>query len=272
VFTNIVDGVSDGWPDSAIAVGGSLAAGRVDDYSDVDLYVLCADRRRSAKLADSLGDITARGGRLLARYTASHLGAPHLHIVLVLVDGWIVKADIELLAAGQEARVQQAMPLYDPQRALAARPSKERLTANSLAADAHTKFAGWLWYTYAKAARGELFQAANSLDYLRKNAVLPLSLALNQQPNEDYRRIEERLPAEDIVALRESHPGELTEGGIGDALLALTKYYQALRRRWAGTDAPSSDDASIACVLDVIQADRRGRGARRNSAHELPER
>ena len=73
-------------------------------------------------------------------------------------------------------------------------------------ADLIHKFTGWAWYTYAKIARGELFEAVNSLDCMRVRALLPCLQLLSGLPFEGYRRIEARLSKSGTAI---AQPGDL---------------------------------------------------------------
>lgn len=208
----------DGW---AVAVWGSLARGEADRFSDLDLTVLVDSDPAGARkrILERIEEI----GRIIVSFSGSHIGKPDLLVAYLEVDGWPVKIDLDLLHGDA------APPLPPDARVLHPDgPAFRIASAEATALDVpglEQRFCGWIWYTYGKLARGELFQAARSIDFTRENALLPLLLVLRGLPPDGHRRIERRLPPPLVQQLVESYPTRLEAEEIRRALLRLTDVY-----------------------------------------------
>lgn len=214
----------EGW---SVAAWGSVARGEADRYSDLDLAVLVEDDEDAARerIVERIRGI----GREIVAFAGSHIGKPELRVTYLEVDGWPVKIDLELF------RADAAPPLPDDAVVLHAprHPFPPARTAAGPAgvdvAGLEQRFCGWIWYTHTKIARGELFQAARSIDFTRENALLPLLLMLRGLPQDGHRRIEQRLPAPLVQQLSETYPARLEAGEIRRALLRLADLYGEMR-------------------------------------------
>ncbi|HWM38633.1 MAG TPA: aminoglycoside 6-adenylyltransferase, partial [Streptomyces sp.] len=65
----------------AVIAAGSVADGTADEYSDLDLVLVCTDEGRHGVLADAQ-DFARRSGPLLVAFTGEHVGEPRLLIAL----------------------------------------------------------------------------------------------------------------------------------------------------------------------------------------------
>ncbi|HST60408.1 MAG TPA: methyltransferase domain-containing protein [Longimicrobium sp.] len=244
--------------DWSVAVWGSVARGEADLYSDIDLAVLAGPDPEAAR-----GEIVERMrgiGREIVAFSGSHVGRPELRVTYLEVDGWPVKIDLEVTRAEAAAPLpDEAMVLHAPRHPFPAARQASGAAAVDVAG-LEQRFCGWIWYTYTKIARGELFQAARSIDFTRENALLPLLLMLRGLPQDGHRRIEQRLPPPLVQRLAETYPARLEPGEIRRALLRMADLYRETRpalepfrgghpppdpdpllRIAAGTDAPPGE-------------------------------
>ena len=118
------------------------------------------------------------------------------------------------------------------------------------------KFTGWAWYTYAKIARGELFEAVNALDCMRVRALLPCLQLLSGLPFEGYRRIEARLSSGELESLRRGMPGGLEREELLRALRAMLLQFHSVLPRVLDMCGATSD-ADLAGMLELIERDIR---------------
>ncbi|MGI8779963.1 MAG: nucleotidyltransferase domain-containing protein [Solirubrobacteraceae bacterium] len=63
-----------------VTAGGSAVTGTMDEFSDLDLVVVCRDGDHGA--APDVRDLAAAIGPLLAAFTGDHVGEPRLLIAL----------------------------------------------------------------------------------------------------------------------------------------------------------------------------------------------
>lgn len=244
-------------PEVSLAVAGSLAAGEVDEFSDLDLIALVDDGGDAGALRERLLEALHPEAEVLASFEATHLGRPDLWIVYLRWGDWVVKLDLALqhrpsaLPLPIEARI-----LHDPAGRFAGLPREQGAGALDFA-QIDRRFVGWLWYTYSKIERGELFQAARSIDYTRENALLPGLLFLHDQPQDGHRRVERRLPAEEVARLARSYPAALEKGELLRAFRSLAEHYQTARSALIvklGRDVGGADLASMMEVIDLAAA------------------
>ena len=237
-----------------VVARGSLAAGRVDALSDLDFAVLAAAPDEVAELQAWVRGTVFSCGRLLAHFPASHIGLDDLLIFFLEVGPWIVKVDVEATAVERWHSSAGDVVLWDPQArypspappAAGAPQSAPNLPDVGLAG---RRLCGWLWYTFTKIERGELFEAANSLEVMRKLALLPLVLHLEQLPQEDFRRLEARLPSAAVAELRSTYPAEFERPAFHRALLNLG---QAFLARAAAGALPAEEIEALRTMLGTI--------------------
>jgi predicted nucleotidyltransferase len=155
----------------AVVVSGSAVTGGMDAWSDLDLIVFVDDASEAAVAADHF-DIAGRIGPLLCAFRGDHVGEPRL--LICLYDPPLLHVDLKFMALkdaptlhyATEVIWARAMP---PQLAEAAsEPSSFDI---QWCAD---RLPGWAHYVGVKIARGELFEALNSLDFLRWRVLGPL--------------------------------------------------------------------------------------------------
>ena len=191
----------------ALAIHGSLVKGGVDVYSDVDVTIVCPVGKlenTTQAILSALTDV----GEIFAQFRADHLDSCNTIVAYLDVRGTVVKLDaafceregVITLPAEATFLIDECEADAHGTRRTAHRPEPEVLFA---------KLCGWLWFTYARLARGELFAAARSIDFSREAALLPLIHLRLNNPNDGHRRVEWRLPRKLIEALRATHPASL---------------------------------------------------------------
>src|SRR4051794_26139827 len=94
-----------------ITVNGSLAAGAGDEFSDLDLILVCRDGDEDAVLADGPA-LAARLGSLLGWFPADHVGAPEL--LICLYGPPLRHVDLKFIPLAHVAgRVEDGVVLWD---------------------------------------------------------------------------------------------------------------------------------------------------------------
>lgn len=201
LYMALMQALSERYGD-AITLQGSLARGEGDAYSDVDLAV-----RLSAGESPSQIEAAIRAAipndLVLASFPATHLGLPNLMVSFFDAGTSVLKLDIMYVGhVGVPPRAGRA--LHD-ERAI-----------------------GWMWYTYTKIARGEIWEAASSLDEMRRSAFLPKLLRARGFPDEGFRHVERRLAANDLRSLERTRPAIVSASSVHDSLAHLSRAYRAL--------------------------------------------
>lgn len=176
-----------------LVLGGSFAEGIADVFSDVDLKVVVDAERvpaamewRDARLVDGCGSA-------VARFTGEHVGVPGL--LIVLYDD-LVHVDFQVMSV-DEAAVLAGLPhvvLWARGETLARALARAPAPAGGVdAAWFEARMWTWLWYTQTKVLRGELYEAADAITYMRTNVLFPLLAAARGRRPGGARRVESLL-------------------------------------------------------------------------------
>ena len=167
----------------ALVLGGSLARGAADPYSDVDLYVVVRDAAFDAALAERDAIAGAVGSTLFAFDVDPVPGGSTDRIVVYEgPDGFPVKFDFMYLeesdlepapkwagCAVLEDEGGRVGAVVARSEGLAPPPPKpEELR------ELNQKFWTWSWYVFGKIVRGELWEALAGLHDIRSLALVPL--------------------------------------------------------------------------------------------------
>lgn len=168
------------WLESAagfgVAIAGSFAHGTADRYSNLDLRLGVAGRSPDIHDARWVHESLSSVGRVLTFYPAAHPGAPERWSYLLERDGAILAIDVDLRRFdtasenGDLVLRRPAEPVSPAVPVLSFASRRDRGDEHALRS---RQFAGLVWHTYTRIARGDLDQAAESLGSLRRLGRLP---------------------------------------------------------------------------------------------------
>jgi predicted nucleotidyltransferase len=192
---------------TGLILGGSLARGGVDIFSDVDLYIVVRDEEFDAIFAER--DIAAETtGAPLFRFVVDPVpGGSRDYIVTyqgpIKVDFMYLK-ESDLKPAPKWAGCPVLKDATGSLATLVARSAnappptfgREELK------DINQKFWTWCWYVFGKIMRGELWEAVDGIHSIRTLALVPLLDWMAGRPHEGYRRLENKLDRETASRLR----------------------------------------------------------------------
>ncbi|CAM4426666.1 hypothetical protein PSOS111911_20155 [Pseudoalteromonas ostreae] len=209
------------------AVKGSLVTGEVDALSDIDLYINVPDASLLGHVQNTFVDYIEGFTQVLTWFRAEHINMPNLLVFYLVVDGEMIKLDVEIICLQQQ-------PQALPEKFLALKEhtnifeSQEKETPQSADFEfIHRKFCAWQWFIYCKIARGELFQAARSIDFSRENALLVIIRKhFDLEPFDGHRRIEQLLPSDTLTQLFKTYPNSLTKEAMLDSLTQLSNMFE----------------------------------------------
>lgn len=171
----------------AAVISGSAVTGGMDIWSDLDLVVLVEDSAAVALTGEHFA-IVERMGTLLQAFRADHLGEPRL--LICLYDAPLLHVDVKFMAYKDVHTLRYAAEV------LWARSIRPDLPGPAPATEFNVQWCadrlpGWAHYLGIKIGRGELFEALNSLDFLRTRVLAPLiALEAGTTPR-GLRRLEE---------------------------------------------------------------------------------
>lgn len=186
----------------AVVAGGSVATGTSDEYSDLDLVLVCSAEGQPECLAEAK-EFAARVGPLLSSFTGEHVGEPRL--LIALYGPPLVHVDLKFVTPdGLRTRVEDGVVLWQRDDTV------DRVRTDSDAAWPQPdpqwiedRFWVWVHYAAVKIARGELFEAIETLGALRSVSIAPLATLGRTQRPAGVRRLETLAP-ELVPQLRET--------------------------------------------------------------------
>lgn len=236
-----------------VAVSGSYVTGDLDEFSDLDFQVVVADEAYASLLADRL-TFAAGLGELLAAFTGEHVGEPRL--LICLYGDPLLHVDLKFvsLAAFATDRVEDPAVLWERGDLLSA-----AIAANPCAYPpfdpqwVEDRFWVWLHYGASKLGRGELFEAIETLSFMRERALAPLAKALGGKPPRGSRFLEREAPAY-LGGFATTLAASQDPAAIQRALHAVAALYQRLRDD-LGAPAlvrrQAAEAATVAYLADV---------------------
>jgi len=227
----------------AVVVGGSVASGTSDEYSDLDLVLVCTAEGQPGCLAEAK-EFAGRVGPLLSSFTGEHVGEPRL--LITLFGPPLVHVDLKFVTPdGYRNRVENGLVLWQRDDTV------DRVLAEStpcwpqpdvqLIED---RFWVWVHYTAVKIARGELFEAIEALDMIRGAAIAPLAGIGRTMRPAGVRRLETLAP-ELVPALRETVATADREDCLR-ALKASIEVYRTVRERSQVVRRTAAEEAVVA--------------------------
>lgn len=236
----------------AVLEAGAGASGVADNFSDLDLILVATDEAYANLLEDRL--ILACGlGHLLSAFTGEHVGEPRLLICLYAIDegDQLLHVDLKVIKRAALAhRVDDPVVLFDnaggcgsivveapavwPERS--AQWFEDRM---------------WIWVHYgaAKAARGEVFEAINTLNFLREQILGPVVATAAGKPQRGLRRIERVPGAAD--ALRKTLAGA-DPAGLRDAFVNCIDLYVSCRAHNPPEIERGNAEQAVRLYLDAV--------------------
>jgi predicted nucleotidyltransferase len=176
-----------------IAAAGSYADDEMDEFSDIDLVVAVEPAHHAAVMGDRKR-MVSQIGPLLTSFTGEHVGEPRL--LICLFGPPLLHVDLKFIPLEDAAkRVDDPVVLWE---------RLGRLTAVMSEGEARypcpdlqwveDRFWVWIHYAAAKVGRGEFYEAAEFLSFLRSSVFGPLGKRqLGLRPT-GVRRLEELAP------------------------------------------------------------------------------
>jgi hypothetical protein len=214
---------------SAVLEAGAGSIGRLDRYSDLDFVLVAADGAYESLLAARVA--VAEGlGPLLACFTGEHVGEPRLLICLFETPRGdrLLHVDLKVVRADDLARrVDDPFVHFDRTGASRAATAEARAVwPNRTPQWFEDRLWIWVHYAAARAARGEIFEAIDSLGFIRAQVLGPMISARAGLPQRGLRRIESVDGANAALARTLATPNSRS---VRDALTATAELYGELR-------------------------------------------
>jgi len=185
-----------------LAAGGSWISGELDAYSDLDL-VLVTTQKIAPNLAQ-MREYAATLGSMIGSFRGDHVGEPRL--LITLYEPPLLHVDIKFLTPDEfHQRVENPVILWERDQVLTT--IIQQSTAQYPPVDfqwIEDRF--WIWVHYAalKIGRGEYFEAADFLAFVRNVVLGPMLHLKNSGLPRGVRRAETTFGAADLDLLRKT--------------------------------------------------------------------
>lgn len=176
-----------------VAIGGSYLTNSIDAFSDLDL-VIAIEPNEYSSVMTSRKPIAASLGTLLAAFTGEHVGEPRL--LICLYDKPLLHVDLKFVCLEDVAeRIEEPVILWEREgRFTKALEHGKPEFPSPNQQWIEERFWIWVHYVLTKIGRGELFEAIESLSFLRQNVLGPLALYRSGGCPSGVRKIETIAP------------------------------------------------------------------------------
>lgn len=237
-----------------VAAIGSLAFGDIDEYSDLDLIIVCEDAHRDELLKNAEA-FAQRFGPLLTCYGGQHVGEPRLAVCLYGEP--LLHVDLTFMTLDEFSvdRVQVPTILLDREGLLASavagikvefpKPDRQMI---------ETKFWVWIFNAASKLARGDLFSTLSYIAMIRRSALVPLIQDNGKVKPRGYRTLHKEQPIW-FERLVHTHPKQLNRQEIIRALRSVIEIYRAIRVEGKSEEivVNSKPEQAVVKFLDSIE-------------------
>lgn len=244
---------------AGVMLYGSLAEGRGDEFSDIDLNILAVPEHRTELLFQAPEAVRTFGDALFV-FRADHLSPTQIvahyanHVKLDL--DFVLSGELGVYAERRHHRIfkDTTGELAIVQERSAALSDHYDVTPDQVL-DLNQRFWPWCYYAAAKATRGELWEARAGLEFIRGWTLTRLAAWLDDLPPMGYRRIEQRLSAQWLAGWEQTLAAPQREA-ILNGLASLVGLYLHLRQPLADHLGIVFDrDAETAMVRRLLELD-----------------
>jgi hypothetical protein len=210
-----------------LAAGGSWLTGELDEFSDLDLVIVC-DPGRSRSVLEDAPHLAQQLGPCLASFPGDHLGVPNL--LICLFDDPLLHVDLKFVALDEfNRRVENPEVLWERDGALTKVIESSQPTTPTLDLQwIEDRFWTWIHYGSQRLGRGEIFETLAMLSYLRERVLGPMESVRATRIPRGVRRLEKYVDAEDLQQLR-STVARHDARNCSQALKNAAKMYVGLR-------------------------------------------
>lgn len=230
-----------------LAIGGSWMSGELDEFSDLDFYVVLSESALHLNFEEKRS-IIAPLGKLLGCYHNGHDARVIVSLYeaaaqLLHVDWkWISLQEFEIRVENpnvlfeREGLLSQTITVYPSGGYKIPEIEKEEI-----------RFWTWMHYVLGKIGRGEIIEAFDYLCEVRSVSLGPLLLHKNQMPARRMRHAEQ-LPAQDLAMLQKTIPTSCTANSCLEATINMMQLFKELRQALLLDHAKHNVDAERACL------------------------
>lgn len=211
-----------------LAISGSWASNEIDEFSDLDLVLCCAN----GEVPDLTGmrEVAASLGSLVSSFTGEHVGEPTL-LICLFDEGRTIHVDLKFESLENlRNRPYDPVVVWEKESALSdllARSDAIPIAPNPQWIE--DRFWTWVHYAALRLGRAELFELVGFLGFIREQVLGPLALHAEGFPPFGVRKIEKYLP--DFSCRLQGTIPEYDINSCYVAILASIDIYRELRSK-----------------------------------------
>jgi predicted nucleotidyltransferase len=223
----VIDRIKPDHNVTGLAVAGSYITNEIDEFSDVDLVLVTAER--IAPDVERMVGYAKSFGEYLNGFTGEHVGEPR--VLICLYDNPLLHVDIKFITIDElRHRVEDPVIVFDRYGSLheviaSTKADWPRLDYQWI----EDRFWTWVHYAALKLGRGENFEALDFLSYVRVTITAPLLQIRNGKLPRGLRKVEFNFNKHDLATLADTVP-KYERDSIYDALYNTIRLYQELRK------------------------------------------
>jgi hypothetical protein len=173
-----------------VTAGGSIILNQMDEYSDLDLVIVCDPSKYDA-INKERKSIAKNLGSLLESFTGEHVGESRL--LICLYGPPLLHVDLKFISLNDiDERIEDPIIIWERDSILSDNIAKKK--SNYPAPNLvwiENRFWIWIHYIAGKIGRGELFETIESLSVLRNLVLGPMILYKEGARSQGVRRIEQ---------------------------------------------------------------------------------
>jgi hypothetical protein len=244
---------------TGVLVGGSALGAQMDEFSDLDLVLVCRPQAFAGVMSERRA-FAVSCGNLLAAFTGEHVGEPAL--LICLFNDPLLHVDLKFTVPERlAARVEDPLVAWTADGEIEAQLSSGGPRwPNAPPEWFEERFWIWLHYGLQKLGRGEIFEAIEMVGFLRQQILGPMSSRNSGRDQRGVRRVEQLAP-EFARALGET----LCRHDSADVLRAFTRTMELYRQMRAAHPPANAREEREQAVVDYLKQVRAISGAPGNA-------
>lgn len=213
-------------------LSGSFAHGKPDMYSDLDIYIFVPAESREQMIKDH-EQLRGKVGDIVSEFPATHLGDPN-QIITFYRGNYPIHVDYEYTVKDEltlRKKDEDVLILMDKTgdlqkwKTACANANEPYSPTQEQLQYFEDRFWAWCIYTDSKIKRGEVWEARDSLEYMRKNVIVRLVYFMHSLRSEGNRRIETKFPKDTVQLLESTLPKGHSQKEYSETLRALANCY-----------------------------------------------
>lgn len=229
-----------------IAAGGSWITNTMDEFSDIDL-VIVVDTNHECEISQERMVIAEKLGNLLSAFTGEHVGEPRL--IICLYGPPLLHVDLKFVSLTDFVhRVEDPVIIWQRNNTLQEILDKENAVYPLPSLQwIEDRFWVWIHYVATKLARGEIFEAIETISFIRATVLGPLTLMKNGCLPRGMRYIEKDAKEDLPILIKTISAHRAAE--CAEALKYVITLYQQLREYHSTPDLHRRKEAEIQSII-----------------------